>query len=564
MANEPFQKLITVSYKWWRFAGNFPLRPPCDLPVHQACPCFSGDQQPTHLANYGQRPYHDTPGSKLNCGTAHPEAEPESYLVEQPRPARPPQSSHRQPPSAQQRRAPRLVSSGLLAVPVAAIPLVPSCPPAGSGVLFENGPDPEAKGCYVNGLWIPASELPRTQWLQLFLLLPRPCWATPGVATGAPPAAAAPLCPDAVAAAAAECQAYRDELVPTPPKVASPTTSCLVASEEQNHSLTRGARTEPTSTASCDDRLRAMESGTTEARNDDDDPTNAAPPGGGLEDLVNRTLARCLEEARPEIVLQHRHRSRRWVTSMAQQMLERALVDARAEMEAKKHNDSTSRPSSSPTNVVDGEASRLAGEILSAAVSATAQTLREASHQEKRATSDKRPPTGQIPQQQHDPPDTQQQRHQQSPSAARRLLTSARDKVHFLADPATSPEPAQREVLGAGLSSTKKPSEPRCAEIVVHEMDDELSEAGSEDVELLGHRYETAAPRSSVRGESLATELRRCREPSPGDSGVQSQESGDEAAAKQASASSTARRWRTKLMAGFAPGTGSRICCSIV
>ncbi|CAN8026300.1 unnamed protein product, partial [Ixodes persulcatus] len=249
-----------------------------------------------------------------------------------------------------------------------------------------------------------------------------------------------------------------------------------------------------------------------------------------LEDLVNRTLARCLEEARPEIVLQHRHRSRRWVTSMAQQMLERALVDARAEMEAKKHNDSTSRPSSSPTNVVDGEASRLAGEILSAAVSATAQTLREASHQEERASSDKRPPTGQIPQQQHDPPDTQQQRHQQSPSAARRLLTSARDKVHFLADPATSPEPAQREVLGAGLSSTKKPSEPRCAEIVVHEMDDELSEAGSEDVELLGHRYETAAPRSSVRGESLATELRRCREPSPGDSGVQSQESGDEAA----------------------------------
>ncbi|CAN8006845.1 unnamed protein product [Ixodes pacificus] len=215
---------------------------------------------------------------------------------------------------------------------------------------------------------------------------------------------------------------------------------------------------------------------------------------------------------------------------MAQQLLERALVDARAEMEAKKHNDSTSRPSSSPTNVVDGEASRLAGEILSAAVSATAQTLREAPHREERATSDKRPPTGQLPQQQHDPPETQQQRHHQSPSAARRLLTSARDKAHFLGDPATSPEPALREVLGAGLSSTKRPSEPRCAEIVVHEMDDELSEAGSEDVELLGHRYETAAPRSSVRGESLATELRRCREPSPGDSGVQSQESGDEAA----------------------------------
>ncbi|CAN7984888.1 unnamed protein product, partial [Ixodes hexagonus] len=228
-----------------------------------------------------------------------------------------------------------------------------------------------------------------------------------------------------------------------------------------------------------------------------------------LEDLVNRTLARCLEEARPEIISQHRHRSRRWVTTMAQQLLEQALVDARAEVKAKRHNDSTSttsgQQSSSPSSLVDGEASRLAGEILSAAVSATARTLREVAQREEQVTSSKRPPA--------------------------RLLTSARDKAHFLVDPATSPEPALREVLGAGhqLSSTKKPSEPRCAEIVVHEMDDELSETGSEDVELLGHRYETAAAKSSVRGESLATELRRCREPSPGDSGVQSQESGDEA-----------------------------------
>lgn len=250
----------------------------------------------------------------------------------------------------------------------------------------------------------------------------------------------------------------------------------------------------------------------------------------GLEELVNRTATRCMEEARPEILLATRSLVLRWAPAYAEQLVNRAMAVARAELRSRgmRADAALGTNGVQPSSCVDGQAGRLASDILAAAVSAGAQIVCELAQQGAPRVEEQHQQQQQQHQQQQlqqEQQQRQQQQQQQRRSSAQRLLDATRDKAHFLADPATSPE--LRGMLGTGDCS--RPSEPRLAEIVVHELDDDLSEAGSEDVELLGHRYESAVARPSGRGESLASELRRCRELSPGDSGVQSQESGDEA-----------------------------------
>lgn len=71
----------------------------------------------------------------------------------------------------------------------------------------------------------------------------------------------------------------------------------------------------------------------------------------------------------------------------------------------------------------------------------------------------------------------------------------------------------------------------RCSEIVVHEMDSD-SDAGSEDVELLPHRYVAGSDDCGghlyVNRLSLATELYRTREPLPYDQDLKTGEPGCE------------------------------------
>ncbi|XP_064485060.1 uncharacterized protein LOC135397403 [Ornithodoros turicata] len=301
-----------------------------------------------------------------------------------------------------------------------AVPLVPLIPPPPPQCYTENGPDNhngETKGCYVNGLWIPNSELGRyrssapppppvgpslppppssSSSYYLYFIFPNSDWPQPEVtqAEGETPSL---------------CRAV------TYPLVLAPHPQLISRSRYY-----RGRR-KPKSFA---------DFGT--ANGEECEPSNISSTVCTMDDFASKTFASSMEEAKPEIVS-----TLHQLSCLAARLLDSILKDVETEL----------RKVLRLEDAVDGRANKLASQIVSDAVSASAKSLLEITRREERA-------------------------------GKKNLMTTIRDKAHFLGVTATFPEPVLRGMLGTGDDQ----SEPS----LIHPHSKRLS---SEDIQVLGHIY---------------------------------------------------------------------------